>query len=57
MRWDNWTPYSEKYDRLVNLDLNNYVGKYAGDLAGQHDAWRTSRVFRRPCCILEGTRD
>ena len=23
LRWDNWTPYSEKYDRLVNLNLNN----------------------------------
>ncbi|HET8549660.1 MAG TPA: TonB-dependent receptor [Bryobacteraceae bacterium] len=27
VRWDYWTPYSEKYNRLLNLDLNNYVGK------------------------------
>ncbi len=23
LRWDKWTPYKEKYDRLVNLDLNS----------------------------------
>ncbi len=23
LRWDYWTPYSEKYNRLVNLDLNS----------------------------------
>src|SRR4030095_7562329 len=23
LRWDNWTPYKEKYDRLVNVDLDN----------------------------------
>ena len=22
VRWDKWTPYHEKYDRLVNVDLN-----------------------------------
>ncbi len=27
LRWDKWTPYSEKYDRLVNLDMNDYIGK------------------------------
>ena len=27
LRWDAWTPYKEKYDRLVNLDINNYLGK------------------------------
>ena len=27
LRWDAWTPYKEKYDRLVNLDLNDYLGK------------------------------
>lgn len=27
LRWDKWTVYKEKYDRLVNLDLENYVGK------------------------------
>src|SRR5579871_5213173 len=27
LRWDAWTPYSEKYNRLVNLDINNYLGK------------------------------
>ncbi len=27
VRWDRWSPYKEKYDRLVNLDLNDYIGK------------------------------
>jgi len=26
LRWDAWTPYTEKYDRLVNLDITNYPG-------------------------------
>ena len=26
LRWDHWTPYHEKYDRLVNLDPTNYAG-------------------------------
>jgi len=26
LRWDHWDPYHEKYDRLVNLDPNNYPG-------------------------------
>ncbi len=25
VRWDKWTVYKEKYDRLVNLDLANYA--------------------------------
>ncbi|MBL8209671.1 MAG: carboxypeptidase regulatory-like domain-containing protein [Bryobacterales bacterium] len=28
LRWDTWTPYAEKYDRLVNVDVDNYVGKF-----------------------------
>ena len=28
LRWEHWTPYHEKYDRLVNVDPNNYVGKF-----------------------------
>jgi carboxypeptidase family protein/TonB-dependent receptor-like protein len=27
LRWDKWTVYHEKYDRLVNLDITNYAGK------------------------------
>jgi hypothetical protein len=27
LRWDKWTVYKEKYNRLVNLDLQDYVGK------------------------------
>ncbi len=27
LRWDAWTPYKEKYNRLVNLDINDYLGK------------------------------
>jgi hypothetical protein len=28
VRWDKWTIYKEKYNRLVNLDINDYVGKF-----------------------------
>jgi hypothetical protein len=28
VRWDKWTPYKEKLDRLVNLDLANYADKF-----------------------------
>jgi hypothetical protein len=28
VRWDKWTPYKEKYDRLVNLDMNALAGKF-----------------------------
>jgi hypothetical protein len=28
LRWDHWTPYHEKQNRLVNLDPLNYVGKF-----------------------------
>ncbi len=27
LRWDKWTVYKEKFDRLVNLDLANYASK------------------------------
>ena len=27
VRWDKWTVYHEKYNRLLNLDLTNYLGK------------------------------
>jgi len=27
LRWDKWTVYKEKFDRLVNLDLADYAGK------------------------------
>lgn len=27
LRWDKWTVYHEKYNRLLNLDLRNYAGK------------------------------
>lgn len=29
LRWEFWTPYSEKYNRLLNLDLNNVIGNPA----------------------------
>lgn len=28
LRWDHWTTYHEKYDRLVNLDPSNYVNSF-----------------------------
>ncbi|HUS05548.1 MAG TPA: TonB-dependent receptor, partial [Bryobacteraceae bacterium] len=27
VRWDKWTPYKEKYDRLVNVDIRNFANK------------------------------
>jgi hypothetical protein len=27
VRWDKWTVYHEKYNRLLNLDLQNFAGK------------------------------
>jgi hypothetical protein len=28
VRWDKWTAYDEKYDRLVNVDLDNFANKF-----------------------------
>ncbi|MCC6538400.1 MAG: TonB-dependent receptor, partial [Bryobacterales bacterium] len=28
VRWDKWTPYSEKYNRLVNVDLTNFANRF-----------------------------
>lgn len=28
LRWDHWTPYHEKQNRLLNLDPTNYLGKF-----------------------------
>jgi carboxypeptidase family protein/TonB-dependent receptor-like protein len=28
LRWDKWTPYTEKYNRLVNVDLNTYANTF-----------------------------
>jgi hypothetical protein len=28
LRWDHWTPYHEKQNRLVNLDPLNYLGQF-----------------------------
>src|SRR5205823_716178 len=28
LRWDKWTPYKEKYDRLLNVDLNTFANKF-----------------------------
>jgi hypothetical protein len=28
LRWDKWTVYKEKYDRLVNIDIVNYANKF-----------------------------
>ncbi len=28
LRWDKWTSYSEKYDRLVNVDVRNYATQF-----------------------------
>ena len=28
VRWDNWRPYEEKYNRLVNVDLDKYANTF-----------------------------
>ena len=28
VRWDRWSPYKEKFDRLVNVDLQTFAGKF-----------------------------
>ncbi len=28
LRWDKWTPYTEKYDRLVQLDLDTFANTF-----------------------------
>ncbi len=28
LRWDKWTPYNEKYNRLVNLDLASFANTF-----------------------------
>ena len=28
VRWDKWTPYKEKYDRMVNVDLNKVANQF-----------------------------
>ena len=27
VRWDRWSPYKEKYDRMVNVDLRNFTDR------------------------------
>ena len=36
LRWDNWTPYQEKFNRLVNVDLNNFAGRMQVVTPGDH---------------------
>jgi hypothetical protein len=28
LRWDKWTPYHEKYNRLVNVDVDNFANSF-----------------------------
>src|SRR5262249_29176102 len=28
VRWQKWTPYSEKYNRLVNMDIRSFANKF-----------------------------
>lgn len=36
LRWDNWTPYREKFNRLVTTDLDSFVGKFEVLTPGNH---------------------
>jgi hypothetical protein len=36
VRWDKWTPYDEKYNRLVNLDLGNLANRFEVITPGNH---------------------
>ncbi|MBV6430471.1 MAG: hypothetical protein IANPNBLG_00584 [Bryobacteraceae bacterium] len=28
VRWEKWTPYKEKYNRLVNMDIRNFANRF-----------------------------
>lgn len=28
LRWEKWTPYTEKFNRLVNMDIRNFANKF-----------------------------
>src|SRR5258708_20420291 len=34
LRWQKWTPYTEKYNRLVNMDLSAIASKFEGITPG-----------------------
>ncbi len=36
VRWDKWTPYREKYNRLVNVDLAKFAGQFQVITPGDH---------------------
>ncbi|MBI3697757.1 MAG: TonB-dependent receptor [Acidobacteria bacterium] len=36
LRWDKWTPYTEKYNRLVNVDLRNFADRFQVVTPGNH---------------------
>jgi len=36
LRWDNWTPYREKLNRLVTTDLDAFTGKFEVLTPGNH---------------------
>jgi hypothetical protein len=38
LRWDKWTPYTEKYNRLLNLDMNAITGSNMQVITPYNDA-------------------
>jgi hypothetical protein len=50
LRWDKWTVYKEKFDRLVNLDLYNYAGKM--EVITPHDT-RMEEIPGIPPAVLK----
>ena len=43
VRWDNWRPYEEKYNRLVNVDLDNFANRFRGHYSQERSHGRPAR--------------
>jgi carboxypeptidase family protein/TonB-dependent receptor-like protein len=46
VRWDNWTPYTEKFDRLVGVDIDTIATKFEVVTPGSVDIYSLRDVPR-----------
>jgi hypothetical protein len=46
LRWDNWTPYTEKFDRLVAVDIDTLASKFEVITPGSVDIYSLRDVPR-----------
>ena len=46
VRWDNWTPYTEKFDRLVAVDIDTVASKFEVITPGSVDIYSLRDVPR-----------